>query len=277
MLGLRNYGNNCYFNSVIQAISSSKYFCLNFRNTEIEGDNIIKDIQEVINKKWSNINSQTSYNTMKIHSRIIKYSNTFAVGRQEDAAELLTYLLDMIDETKMDNLIELYKNKYSYTKICSSCKTISKNNTSDNVLRVDINPDARTLMDCIRTLIRTETISYHCEDCDHQKNFLRKIFLKDYVFPKVLFIELKRYTMMRKNKQEIGFSCVINLNGTRYNLKAIVVHLGERNGGHYITYARFKDDWILYNDDYCKIFKTNELPIQIMYQNAYLFVYDRED
>ena len=280
MLGLKNYGNNCYFNSIIQGISSSKHFCLSFRlfnSDDSKEETVNDDLKEFVNLKWSNPLEQTNFNTLKIHKKIIDYTKSFQVGRQEDSSELLTYLLDMIDETNVNHIKDLYKNKYSYTKMCSSCQKITKNTEVNNMMNVSIKEETKTLLDCIKAYIKVEIMDIFCEDCNQKNKFLRRIFLKDYVFPKVLFIQLKRYDSVRKNYQEIGFSSGMILNGIKYNLKAVIVHLGEMGSGHYITFGRFKDVWIQYDDNYCSFHKSDELPLSMLYQNGYIFIYDMDD
>ena len=60
-----------------------------------------------------------------------------------------------------------------------------------------------------------------------------------------------------------------------YRLQSVIVHIGEVNKGHFITYRRDTkaDDWVLSSDE-CTKFVSKQ---SVLLSNAYLLFYERED
>lgn len=277
MIGLNNYGNNCYFNSVIQFLTSSTYF-KDYLDTEKIDDTILKEIKVISSSKDSNENKTLS--TINIHKNITNRTSLFKIGRQEDSHELLVFMLDLINENKLEKCKTLYNNKYSFSNFCQTCKTIREQNDNTNVLSVCITPETNTLIDCIKNYLKYENFDIDCDTCKKNTKQLRKIFLKNFIFPKILFIHLKRFSFtnnrVKKNKQVIDFARQMSLNNKTYNLKSIIIHIGEYGSGHYITISvtEKSDEWLLYNDSH--VSKITEVNKQLFYQNTYMFLYELE-
>lgn len=277
MIGLNNYGNNCYFNSVIQFLTSSDYF-YKYLITEKINDSILKEIKIISLSKENNENKTLS--TINIHKNIIERTKLFKIGRQEDSHELLIFMLDLLEENKKEHCNLLYKNNYSFSNFCQSCKTLKEQNDNTNILSVGLTEETKTIIDCIKNYLKYENFDINCDTCKKNTKQIRKIFLKNFNFPKILFIHLKRFSFinnsMKKNKQVVDFSKQISLNNMIYTLKSIIIHIGEYGSGHYITLSvtEKNNEWFLYNDSH--VTKIKELNNQLLYQNSYMFLYEIE-
>jgi len=58
-----------------------------------------------------------------------------------------------------------------------------------------------------------------------------------------------------------------------YNLKAVIVHYGEPNSGHYLTYRKLDGErWMFASDDMVRLAQQGE----VCRQQAYLLFYEKE-
>ncbi|XP_014277447.1 ubiquitin carboxyl-terminal hydrolase 2 isoform X1 [Halyomorpha halys] len=98
--GLRNIGNTCFLNSVVQCLSNTKVlkeflinkeFMSEIRNSESRGA-LIKSFSEVIMELWSGEGKVV--NTTAFKAQIQRYAPRFMGYNQQDAQEFLRYLLE---------------------------------------------------------------------------------------------------------------------------------------------------------------------------------------
>jgi ubiquitin C-terminal hydrolase len=147
-----------------------------------------------------------------------------------------------------------------------------------------------TIMDCFRKMFAIESLDYKCEKCGNAEgNKIEKKFLTK---PKTLILKIKRYanignTLMKINKfieypETIDikeFSCFET--HYKYELYAVINHVGSLNGGHYYSYVRnllqnddgesvYTNTWFLCNDvNVSKMDRENVLKSN----NAYILFY----
>ena len=116
--GLRNIGNSCYINTTLQALSSVKPFTQGIINRtktgrDQESGKLTDELGSLVQELKS---GEYKYITPEDMSRCIKQKSEgrFANGRQEDAHELLVFLLDLIhEETKKEKEGSVIENTFS--------------------------------------------------------------------------------------------------------------------------------------------------------------------
>ncbi|KAI4454782.1 ubiquitin carboxyl-terminal hydrolase [Holotrichia oblita] len=106
--GLKNIGNTCFMNSVIQCLSNTKPLLEYVRrdaytvdiNTSISSMKgaLIKAFSQVIKELWSEDSSDRVVNTVSLKSQIQRFAPRFMGYAQQDAQEFLRYLLEGLHE-----------------------------------------------------------------------------------------------------------------------------------------------------------------------------------
>ncbi|KAF2885430.1 hypothetical protein ILUMI_20710 [Ignelater luminosus] len=106
--GLKNIGNTCFMNSVIQCLSNTKLLLEYVKNdTYISDINtsissmkgaLIKAFSQVIKELWSEDSSDRVVNTLSLKSQIQRFAPRFMGYSQQDAQEFLRYLLEGLHE-----------------------------------------------------------------------------------------------------------------------------------------------------------------------------------
>lgn len=106
--GLKNIGNTCFMNSVIQCLSNTQPLLEYLRkdqhvrdiNTTISGmkGSLIKAFAEVIKELWSEDSADHVVNTVSLKSQIQRFAPRFMGYAQQDAQEFLRYLLEGLHE-----------------------------------------------------------------------------------------------------------------------------------------------------------------------------------
>ncbi|XP_074040331.1 ubiquitin specific protease 2 isoform X2 [Leptinotarsa decemlineata] len=106
--GLKNIGNTCFMNSVIQCLSNTRWLLEYLKkdaymkdiNTSISSMKgaLIKAFAEVIKELWSEDSSDRVVNTVSLKSQIQRFAPRFMGYAQQDAQEFLRYLLEGLHE-----------------------------------------------------------------------------------------------------------------------------------------------------------------------------------
>ncbi|KAL4200505.1 hypothetical protein AMTRI_Chr02g211570 [Amborella trichopoda] len=229
-LGLRNLGNSCYLNSVLQCLTYTPplaLFCLKKQHSSLCDSvnlNQKQDCAFCILEKWIH-KSLTVELAMdapsKIQSSLHIFAKPFQSGRQEDAHEFLRYVIDACQNTCLKLLRE--KNKaaerggevkanstivkeifggvlQSQVK-CLSCNMES--NTLDDIMDISLDVyQSTSLKDALRRFFQPEVLDgsnkYKCDKC--KKLTAARKQMSIFRAPYVLVIQLKRFEGIHSGK-----------------------------------------------------------------------------
>jgi len=287
IIGLPNFGNSCYFNSIMQ---------------------LLKPIHDYISNKTNNIEDllpyyESYYNQDKLLEMYVKIMKKLnSNGEQQDAGEAL---LDIID--KLNDKYKFFNTIYNNVIRCNNCKVFRLSERNDNntilsttelnFLKEDIT--FKRLLSCLlKSEINNEQslINLFREDnkCKCLTNNLTiQMVLVD--LPEILLINIGRYNNLTniKNTSNLTISRylqittpknlndkLLNLDNTdinnEYELYGIILHLGNSmNSGHYIAYTKnyYTNKWYSCNDYSINELEELDINSDILKKNSYILLY----
>eukprot|EP00397_Hematodinium_sp_SG-2012_P005709 GEMP01005731.1.p1 GENE.GEMP01005731.1~~GEMP01005731.1.p1 ORF type:complete len:706 (+),score=148.28 GEMP01005731.1:183-2300(+) len=284
--GLRNNGNTCYLNSVLQALTYTPPFAFYLLSNEhqercelAKAGNVCMTciVERHVQEAYA---SRAPITPIQLMKRLKMISKELRVGRQEDAHEFLRHLLDACHRAfipargKGDNSIpaavthttlvhQLFGGYLRSQVKCTACNFCS--NTYDPFLDLSLElENCSSVTMALKQFTAEETLSgtnkYKCQKCK-KLVVARKQFLV-HKAPKVLTLQLKRFNFAMngsKINKPVSFSMELELapftsaKATQtFRLFAVIVHQGKTmKSGHYYTYARNlgSNSWFKFDDE----------------------------
>ncbi|XP_076644083.1 uncharacterized protein LOC143354148 [Halictus rubicundus] len=224
--GLKNLGNSCYMNSIIQCLSNTthlaKYFTDNLYIEDLNKNNdnntqgqVVEEVAQVIKALWRGQYKSISPHDLKIV--VGQYKLQFESYEQQDSHEFLTFLLDwMHNDLKrkckvplemtvaeeawdkamgsMKSIIsDLFFGQLRSTITCSFCKQSSTTYESFNSLTTSLPHSNRcTLNDCILKFVTGQkVVGWKCPKCQTPREATKKFdFVK---LAPIVVIHLNRF------------------------------------------------------------------------------------
>ncbi|KAM0910604.1 hypothetical protein ACQ4PT_014048 [Festuca glaucescens] len=270
--GLRNLGNSCYANVVIQCLAFTRPLTayllegLHSKNCSKEVWCFLCEFERLI---MEGKRGQSPLSPTGILSHLSDIGSSFGPGEQEDAHEFLRYAIDTMQSTSMKEankdgvdklsqettLMQLMFEGYLRSKIkCTKCGVSSEQRERILDLTVEIDGAINTLEDALHRFTSKEVLDgdnkYHCVRCKSYERAKKKLTISE--APNILTIALKRYQsgMFGKINKAIRFPEYLNLSSYMstthdcspvYGLYAVVVHRDVNNAsfsGHYVCYVK---------------------------------------
>ncbi len=204
--GLTNEGNSCFLNATTNALvlvpTVATTFLENQKTIEKSDDSFVKKFMDLA-KKMTSLNKSGTVKMANFAPSITQEMG-LTPGRQEDAEEFATKLIDRVDgfEVKTDNnqvekpFASLFKSKILETNKCNNCGLNSSNETSANILNVEIKGKNSSLYDSLNSFFGKETIKdARCTDGCNKLGRDKTIALQQ--LAPVLALSLKRFNFDR--------------------------------------------------------------------------------
>ncbi|XP_053526034.1 ubiquitin carboxyl-terminal hydrolase 8 isoform X3 [Artibeus jamaicensis] len=269
LTGLRNLGNTCYMNSILQCLCNAPhladYFNRNCYQDDINRSNLLGHKGEVAEEfgiimkaLWTGQYRYISPKDFKI--TIGKINDQFAGYSQQDSQELLLFLMDGLHE-------DLNKGQFKSTVQCLTCHRKSRTFEAFMYLSLPLASTSKcTLQDCLRLFSKEEKLTdnnrFYCSHCRARRDSLKKIEI--WKLPPVLLVHLKRFSYDGRWKQKLQTSVDFPLenldlsqyvigpknNVKKYNLFSVSNHYGGLDGGHYTAYCKnaARQRWFKFDD-----------------------------
>ncbi|KAF3423965.1 hypothetical protein E2986_05418 [Frieseomelitta varia] len=252
--GLKNLGNSCYMNSIIQCLSNTthlaKYFMDNLYADDLNTNNdnntqgqVVEEVAQVIKALWRGQYKSISPLDLKI--AVGQYKLQFDSYEQQDSHEFLTFLLDWMHNDLKKNckvplemtvaekawdkamgsqrsiISDLFFGQLKSTIICSFCKQSSTTYETFNSLTTSL-PHANrcTLNDCILKFVSGQkVVGWKCPKCQTPREATKKFdFVK---LAPIIVIHLNRFAesggWLEKRNTAVDFPL------TDFNLKPYLV------------------------------------------------------
>ena len=263
--GLKNYGNICYMNAVIQCLVRSEEILKMIMPRENE--TLMSQKRTVVGElsflaKIMKSGEYKSVLPVDFKTEVQKTMNRFAGTRQHDAHELLTFLLDQIkEEIKKENQSQIYyQGRYESTISCTSCGDAHQPKTEEfNSIQVSIQEeDEPNIEDAVNKEEEREKIQCYCEKCDENTLSYKTMKIKE--LPEMLIIQIRRFNLVKhgfyeKDSKEVPIPHTLTVkNGeserNKYELASFINHTGTTEGGHYTACCKdsVEEKWYLFDD-----------------------------
>ncbi|XP_030379447.1 ubiquitin carboxyl-terminal hydrolase 15-like [Scaptodrosophila lebanonensis] len=228
LTGLRNLGNTCYMNSILQCLSNTTplvEYCTSDRfKSHINSDNqtkgqVIEEVAAILKKLWTAKFKSVACNDL--WHIVGQFGESFRGSAQQDAHEFLTLLIDflqsdvqtMLVDPRTDRMItpaktawneftkckesfilQLFYGQLKSTIKCRVCATDSRRYEVFSSLSLDLPPNADVcdLKECLDMYFGSGGVEgWNCPGCRKKCDAFKKLDVS--VLPPVLVIQIKRF------------------------------------------------------------------------------------
>jgi uncharacterized UBP type Zn finger protein len=205
--------------------------------------------------------------------------SSFALTKQHDASEFLSFLLSTIEE----NRSSLFKIKLESAIHCSVCKHFSSQHTT-HLFFLPLSIISTSIQTLVNHFFGEEQIEKAaCSHC------LNTHFIKTFILteaPEYFVFVLNRFCSVGQKKfDKVEFSneIVIHVRNEiiNYEIISIIIHIGSNSSsGHYLTCNKTDQGWRIINDE-C-VYKFNvDFRIENIFdereETPYIFFYKRKE
>eukprot|EP00760_Papus_ankaliazontas_P002664 PhM_4_TR11219/c0_g2_i1/m.78207/K11842/USP12_46; ubiquitin carboxyl-terminal hydrolase 12/46 len=273
VVGLENFGNTCYLNSVVQVL----YHCRPVRDAIMVCRRKYKDDSHTLLTRLAQLfqsmdgaRRRTYIAPTNFVQMVRRVRPEYQSSQHQDAPEFLLNILNDIIELERGPVEagqkpprtfveQLFEGTQRGATTCLGCDTTSTRNETFLSLSVEVFPNS-SLTYCMRQSALSESLrganKLYCDCCGGSTEGRLQLLLDD--MPKVLVIQLKRfryvdmYTGHRKLSHRVSFpTTTLLLNDRTYRLRGVVIHQGSAtNVGHYLACVRTASgQWWLCDDD----------------------------
>ena len=229
---------------------------------------------------------------------LARWAPDFEFGEQHCAGETFTLLANALDEEDLESVrrrasshiwtnveaaavaADSFEVRWNQVRRClkPNCPDVFVKESNTNLgLHLDFSPDAITLRELVEAYFATERIEdFFCDTCAVRGPCASsKVVTR---WPSVLFLHLKRFRrddwgVVSKIEDHVLFEeeLVSETLGCVYDLRAIAVHEGPYEGGHYVSYVRDSAGQWMYVDDANQPVPTTFDAVRQV--EAYLFIF----
>ncbi|KAL3651101.1 Ubiquitin carboxyl-terminal hydrolase 25 [Castilleja foliolosa] len=227
-LGLRNLGNSCYINSVLQCLTYTPplaNFCLRYLHSSVCDSKVVKGKNRecpfcILERRIALSLSSESVSDapLRINNSLRLYAEHFRTGRQEDAHEFLRYVIDACHNTCL-RLKKLQKQqergKIGTADISGSTETVVKeifggalqsqvkclscgaeSNKIDEIMDISLDIlHSGSVKEALQKFFQPEVLDgnnkYKCDNCKELVAARKQMSVSQ--APNVLVIQLKRF------------------------------------------------------------------------------------
>ncbi|GKY94675.1 hypothetical protein MPSEU_000432900 [Mayamaea pseudoterrestris] len=270
-VGLRNLGNTCFLNSSLQCLSNTipltDYFLgydyrseINKNNFLGTGGKLVTAYAELMKSIW--LGNNTVFAPVAFKKSLEKFAPQFAGGRQHDAHEVLSFLLDgihedlnrikkkpYIEDPDLDGtndeqdainawknylrrdkslIVDIFQGQLKNTLTCLHCKHKNIRFEPFMYLSLPMNDSCQTLDDCLRLYLLKEKLSgdnqWYCSKCHTHRDSTKQTDI--WILPPILIVHLKRFRFNEYGHVGSKNNAPIDYPITKWDLTSLRVRQG---------------------------------------------------
>ncbi|KAH9314652.1 hypothetical protein KI387_023279 [Taxus chinensis] len=306
--GLRNLGNTCFLNAVVQCLTYTQPLvnCLKYtphtNPCEHEGFCAFCVLQEHVNTVAESCGQIIE--PLQLVDNLSNLSSSFEKYQQEDAHEYMHCLLEALHKSTLspkaakaclllqgDSFVkELFGGRLRSQIRCVECSHCSDSYEPLIDLSLEIN-NSDSITEALESFTVVETIQcdekFQCEKCKLGKSVFKQLTIDR--APEVLSIQLKRFintgTIGTKILKDVSYPQILDLKpfvnndqdmqgDLKYELYGVLVHSGwTMNFGHYYSFVQTSPNvWHKLDDSQVKAVDIET----VLQQQAYILFYFRQ-
>jgi len=222
-LGLQNFGNTCYLNSVVQMLRYIKPVVKRLVNVESDNDMVQSFIDLLYQGSTPEVFAK--------HLDKLGFNPLY----QHDAHEFLLKMLDVVyEDPACKHLENPFEGHFESTLTCKNGHTsVSK----ENFCCLSLNGG---LSEGIAALEEPEVVTCKCDECE-ETEMTKTVVINP---AEVICVQFKRFNLEGKLTYKVG----IPERWYGYKLVGLVNHMGSCHGGHYTACANVSGQWCHMND-----------------------------
>jgi ubiquitin C-terminal hydrolase len=284
MCGLKNIGNNCYANSVIQALSLSDHFVENLQAIHFQDKSLghLKNLISTIRNSESDAEDPGEF----LNAVFDSPASLFEKNVQSDAAEFLKAIFfSLKNELFVHGMRHCFEGTLRTRVKCLSCNRVSISECDFNGLDLGFQEKARfvELQSMLNSYFQETRLQgseqYNCLNCSALRDAQLIYSISSY--PELLILSMKRFLYidgsLRKKSTLVDFPerIKVGMDGAEYALSACIFHSGySAHSGHYFAVARnsiSSEEWFLFDD--AKVSRISKDSEEWLSGDPYLFFY----